>query len=65
MIRIPDRDRFELRLADGAANPYLLPAAIIAAGLNGIDNKIDPGDRAENNNYTNPFIQPIKIEASF
>ena len=55
MIRIPDFDRFELRLADGAANPYLLPAAIIAAGLNGIENKIDPGDRAENNNYTNPL----------
>ena len=55
MIRIPDFDRFELRLADGAANPYLLPAAIIAAGLNGIKNKIDPGDRAENNNYTDPL----------
>ena len=55
MIRIPDFDRFELRLADGAANPYLLPAAIIAAGLNGIENEIDPGDQAENNNYTNPL----------
>ena len=55
MIRIPDLDRFELRLADGAANPYLLPAAIIAAGLNGVDRKIDPGDRAENNNYTDPL----------
>ena len=55
MIRIPDYDRFELRLADGAANPYLLPAALIAAGLNGIEHKIDPGDRANNNNYTNPL----------
>jgi glutamine synthetase len=45
MIRIPDADRFELRLADGAANPYLLPAAIIAAGLDGIDRQLDPGDR--------------------
>ncbi len=36
MIRIPDDQRFELRLADGAANPYLLPAALIAAGLDGI-----------------------------
>ena len=36
MIRIPDAGRFELRLADGAANPYLLPAAILAAGLDGI-----------------------------
>ena len=55
MIRIPDFDRFELRLADGAANPYLLPAAIIAAGLNGIERKLNPGDRVENNNYTNPL----------
>ncbi|MGF1589733.1 MAG: type III glutamate--ammonia ligase [Pleurocapsa sp.] len=55
MIRIPDLDRFELRLADGAANPYLLPAAIIAAGLDGIKRKIDPGDRFDNNNYTDPL----------
>ena len=32
MIRIPDAGRFELRLADGAANPYLLQAAVLAAG---------------------------------
>lgn len=54
-IRIPDLGRFELRLADGAANPYLLPAAIIAAGLDGIDRQIDPGDRSDNNSYTNPL----------
>ena len=55
MIRIPDVDRFELRLADGAANPYLLPAGIIAAGLNGIANQIDPGDRSNNNSYSDPL----------
>ena len=55
MIRIPDFDRFELRLADGAANPYLLPAAIVAAGLDGIERKINPGDRADNNSYTDPL----------
>ncbi|MGD1921375.1 MAG: type III glutamate--ammonia ligase, partial [Pleurocapsa sp.] len=55
MIRIPDFDRFELRLPDGAANPYLLPAAIIAAGLDGIERKIDPGDRANNNSYSDPL----------
>jgi glutamate---methylamine ligase len=43
MIRIPGSGRFELRLADGAANPYLLPAAILAAGLEGIARGIDPG----------------------
>src|SRR4029453_14147727 len=41
--RIPGRGRFELRLADGAPNPYLLPAAILAAGLDGIARSIDPG----------------------
>ena len=43
MVRIPDAGRFELRLADGATNPYLLQAGILAAGLDGIDNKRDPG----------------------
>ena len=43
MVRIPDPGRFEFRLADGAANPYLLHAAIIAAGLDGIENDRDPG----------------------
>ena len=51
MIRIPDSGRFEMRLADGAANPYLLPASLIAAGLNGIDRQLDPGDRSEGNSY--------------
>lgn len=54
-IRIPDAGRFELRLADGAANPYLLPAALIAAGLEGIQQKRDPGPRSDNNNYTDPL----------
>jgi glutamine synthetase type III len=54
-IRIPDAGRFEFRLADGAANPYLLPAALIAAGLDGIDRKLDPGAPCTNNNYTDPL----------
>ena len=51
MIRIPDPGRFELRLADGAVNPYLLPAAILAAGLDGVRNKRDPGRRLDINMY--------------
>ncbi len=43
MIRVPDPGRFELRLADGAANPYLYPAALLAAGLDGIAEGRDPG----------------------
>ena len=52
MIRVPEGDRFELRLADGAVNPYLMPAAVLAAGLDGIENKRDPGPRMDINMYT-------------
>lgn len=52
MIRIPDKDRFELRLMDGAVNPYLLQAAVLLAGLDGIANKRDPGKRLDINMYT-------------
>lgn len=52
MVRIPDPGRFELRLMDGAANPYLLQAGILAAGLDGIDNRRDPGKRLDINMYT-------------
>ena len=54
-IRIPEAGRFEFRLADGAANPYLLPAALIASGLDGIEQKRDPGVRRDNNMYTEPL----------
>jgi glutamate---methylamine ligase len=54
-IRIPDAGRFECRLPDGAANPYLLPAALIAAGLDGVVQKLDPGVRRDNNSYTDPL----------
>jgi glutamate---methylamine ligase len=54
-IRIPAAGRFEFRLPDGAANPYLLPAALIAAGLDGIVQKSDPGPRRDNNSYTDPL----------
>ena len=43
MIRIPDHGRFELRLMDGSVNPYLLQAGVIAAGLDGMDKKLNPG----------------------
>ena len=51
MIRIPAPGRIENRSADGAANPYLVMAVMLAAGLDGIDNKIDPGKRNDDNLY--------------
>jgi glutamine synthetase len=52
MVRIPDEGRIELRLMDGAANPYLLQAGILVAGLDGIANKRDPGKRIDLNLYS-------------
>jgi len=52
MIRIPDPGRFELRLMDGSVNPYLLQAGVLAAGLQGIKNKINPGEPLDCNMYT-------------
>ena len=55
MVRIPDPGRIEFRLADGAANPYLLMAGILAAGLDGIDKKTDPGKRLDIDMYAEPL----------
>ena len=52
MIRVPDKGRFEMRLMDGAANPYLMQAGILAAGLDGLKHKRDPGQRLDINMYT-------------
>ena len=52
MVRIPGPGRFELRLPDGATNPYLLQAVILAAGIIGIDTKADPGKRYDNDIYS-------------
>ena len=51
MIRVPAPGRFELRLPDGAANPYLLQAVIIAAGIDGINNRTNPGKRLDIDMY--------------
>jgi glutamine synthetase type III len=56
MIRIPDAGRFELRLSDGSANPYLLPAAILHAGLDGIAQGRDPGARLDVNMYVDGHL---------
>ena len=50
MVRIP-YGRIEFRLPDSAANPYLATAAVIAAGLDGMDRKLDPGEPHNFNHY--------------
>jgi glutamine synthetase len=56
MIRIPEPGRFEFRLADGAANPYMLQAALLVAGLDGIEKKRDPGTRLDIDMYATPHL---------
>ena len=51
MIRVPGPGRFELRLMDGATNPYLLQAGILAAGIDGIEKKRNPGKPINVNMY--------------
>ena len=51
MVRIPDEGRAEYRLPDGAANPYLLLASILAAGMHGVEEKMDPGKRLDIDMY--------------
>ncbi|HUY36313.1 MAG TPA: type III glutamate--ammonia ligase [Pirellulales bacterium] len=50
MVRIP-LGRIELRLTDSSANPYLATAAVIAAGLDGIDRRLDPAEPHNFNHY--------------
>lgn len=50
MLRGPG-GRIELRLPDAGCNPYLATAAVIAAGLDGIDNRLDPGEPNNDNLY--------------
>jgi len=50
-VRIP-YGRLEMRLPDGACNPYLATAAILAAGMDGVERKIDPGKPINENLYS-------------
>ncbi|HVF11327.1 MAG TPA: hypothetical protein VNA16_11010, partial [Abditibacteriaceae bacterium] len=51
MIRIPGPGRLEVRAVDGAANPYLAATVMLAAGLDGIKNKMEAGERNVDNLY--------------
>lgn len=51
-LRVPmGGGRFECRNVDGAVNPYLASALVLAAGLEGIKEGLDPGDPQEDNLY--------------
>lgn len=51
MLRIPDVGRIEDRTVDGSCNPYLAATAILAAGLDGMERRLDPGDPTGENMF--------------
>lgn len=51
MVRVP-YGRLEFRLPDSSCNPYLMHAALIAAGLDGIERELDPGEPHNINLYS-------------
>ncbi|WP_207478856.1 type I glutamate--ammonia ligase [Arenibaculum pallidiluteum] len=53
-VSSPKGKRIEVRFPDPAANPYLAYAAMLMAGLDGIQNKIHPGDAMDKNLYDLP-----------
>ena len=55
MLRVPGPGRVEDRTIDGACNPYLAATVILAAGLDGIENGIDPGEPNADNLYAISF----------
>ena len=55
MLRIPGPGRIEDRTIDGSCNPYLAAATVLAAGLDGIENKLDAGEPNSENLYSIPY----------
>jgi glutamine synthetase len=59
MIRVPDGNRIEIRLVDGLANPYLALTGLLAAGLDGVDRGLDPGEPNTENLFG---LSPAEVE---
>lgn len=66
MIRIPPErgqgTRLELRIGDGAANPYVVIAAVLAAALDGIKNKMTPPDPVDGWAYENESAEILPMD---
>ncbi len=60
MLRIPAPGRIEDRTVDGSCNPYLAATVMLAAGLDGVERKLDPGDPNKANLYT---LSPEELAA--
>ncbi len=60
-VNSPKARRVEVRFPDPTANPYLAFAALMMAGLDGIKNKIHPGDAADKDLYDLPPEEAAEI----
>jgi glutamine synthetase len=60
-VQNPKASRVEVRFPDPTANPYLAFTALIMAGLDGIKNKIHPGDAADKDLYDLPAEEAAQI----
>ncbi len=60
MLRVPEPGRVEHRGVDGSANPYLAATVVLAAGLDGIDRELDPGDPVNDDLFV---LQPEEVAA--
>jgi glutamine synthetase len=57
MLRVPEPGRVENRCVDGSANPYLALTVLAAAGLDGIDRALDPGEPNCDDLFSTPAAQ--------
>ncbi len=60
-VQSPKARRIEVRFPDPTANPYLAFSALLMAGLDGVENKIHPGEAADKNLYDLPPEEDAKI----
>jgi glutamine synthetase len=61
MLRVPESGRVEDRTVDGACNPYLAATAVLAAGLDGIERGLDPGEPNSLNMYETTAEQRAEL----
>ena len=60
MLRVPEPGRVENRCVDGSANPYLAFTVLAAAGVDGIDRGLDPGEPNVDNLFS---VAPAVLQA--